>query len=529
FFRSEDGGQTWDWVSEVLSSGARMNIAVTPADPNVVYVIKTGTYAFSGLYRSTDAGLTFTEMSTEPNIMGWAADGTSDGGQAWYDLCMEADHNDPMTIYVGGIRVKRSVDGGATWEDIQPNYVHVDQHEMVISHHNQDLYLCNDGGLYHYADNTNWVDISKGIVTGQIYQLGQSPHNPNHTLTGYQDNGTMEFDGVYWRRRGGGDGFECAYDHTTPHWRYGSIYYGDVYRTTPEVVNEKFAGMDVLDIDEEGAWNTPYLISRADTTANTMFIGLKNVWRSTNIKTANKDDIIWNRISNNLSSNTTNLAELEQCISNPNILYASKDNRKLFRTNNALADSVVWTNLSLSLPVAQVTVNAIETSPLDSNLVWIGFNKNVYRSSNQGANWTNITLNFPDLVINSIVLDTTHAGLEALYIGTDMGVYYKDTTLTNFIPFHEGFPTNARVTELEIYYGQSISEHRIKASTYGRGLWESDLYSAITQNFPPVAAITLTDGGNETYGSFAVDVIFYKSLNEVEMVGFNSLTEDVVV
>ncbi|MFM7310469.1 MAG: WD40/YVTN/BNR-like repeat-containing protein [Flavobacteriales bacterium] len=223
FFRSEDGGQTWDWVSEVLSSGARMNIAVTPADPNVVYVIKTGTYAFSGLYRSTDAGLTFTEMSTEPNIMGWAADGTSDGGQAWYDLCMEADHNDPMTIYVGGIRVKRSVDGGATWEDIQPNYVHVDQHEMVISHHNQDLYLCNDGGLYHYADNTNWVDISKGIVTGQIYQLGQSPHNPNHTLTGYQDNGTMEFDGVYWRRRGGGDGFECAYDHTTPHWRYGSI------------------------------------------------------------------------------------------------------------------------------------------------------------------------------------------------------------------------------------------------------------------------------------------------------------------
>ncbi|MFM7311549.1 MAG: WD40/YVTN/BNR-like repeat-containing protein, partial [Flavobacteriales bacterium] len=303
----------------------------------------------------------------------------------------------------------------------------------------------------------------------------------------------------------------------------------DVYRTTPEVVNEKFAGMDVLGIDEEGAWNTPYLISRADTTANTMFIGLKNVWRSTNIKTANKDDIIWNRISNNLSSNTTNLAELEQCISNPNILYASKDNRKLFRTNNALADSVVWTNLSLSLPVAQVTVNAIETSPLDSNLVWIGFNKNVYRSSNQGANWTNITLNFPDLVINSIVLDTTHAGLEALYIGTDMGVYYKDTTLTNFIPFHEGFPTNARVTELEIYYGQSISEHRIKASTYGRGLWESDLYSALTQNFPPVAAITLTDGGNETYGSFAVDVIFYKSLNEVEMVGFNSLTEDVVV
>lgn len=529
FFRSEDGGQTWDWVSEVLSSGARMNIAVTPADPDVVYVIKTGTYEFSGLYRSTDAGLTFTEMSTEPNIMGWAADGSSAGGQAWYDLCMEADHNNPMTVYVGGIRIKRSLDGGSTWEDIQPNYVHVDQHEMVISHHNQDLYVCNDGGLYHYSENQNWVDISKGIVTGQIYQLGQSPHNPNHTLTGYQDNGTMEFDGVYWRRRGGGDGFECAYDHTTPDWRYGSIYYGETYRTTPEVVNEKIAGLDVLGIDEEGAWNTPYFISRADSTANTMFIGLKNVWRSTNIKEANKDDIIWEKISNNLSSNTANLVELEQCISNKNILYASKDNRKLFRTNNALSDSVIWTNLSLNLPVAQVTVNAIETSPLDSNLLWIGYNKNVYRSSNQGSSWTNITLNFPDIVINSVVMDTTNAGAEALYIGTDMGVYYKDTTLANFVPFGDGLPTNARITELEIYYGQSISEHRIKASTYGRGLWESDLYSTQTQNFPPVASITLPNGENETFGEFTAQVIFYKSLNEVDMTGFSSPLEDVIV
>ncbi|MBX7052578.1 MAG: T9SS type A sorting domain-containing protein [Flavobacteriales bacterium] len=529
FFRSIDGGAEWDWVAEVLGTNVRMCIAVTPVAPDVVYVIKTGTYAFSGFYKSVDSGETFTLMSDSPNIMGWAADGSSTGGQAWYDLCLEADHENPEVVYVGGIRAKKSLDSGTTWIDISNNYVHVDMHEMVISPHNHDLYLCNDGGLYHYVDNETWQDISNGMVIGQIYQLGQSPHNANHTLTGYQDNGTMEFDGVYWKRRGGGDGFECAYDFTDPDYRYGSIYYGDIFRTTPEVVNEKICGMDVLNIDEEGAWNTPFHLSKGDPTANTMFVGLKNVWRSMNIKHPEKDSIVWQMISNGLNGNTTNLNEIESCASNPNILYVAKDNRKLFRTNNALSENPTWINLSNNLPFFQVPVNAIETSVADSNLVYICFHNDVYRSPDQGLTWTLLSPTLPDVSTNTMVMDTTDAGLEGLYLGTDLGVFYRDTTMVDFISFNEGMPYSARVTELEIYYGNIPQLHRIKASTYGRGLWESDLYSQQVTHFPSVASVTHAVETNEVFGSFDVNIIFYKNLSQSAMSDFDDISTDIQV
>lgn len=529
FFRSIDGGLDWDWVAEVIGTNVRMCIAVTPAAPDVVYVIKTGTYAFTGFYKSTDSGETFTLMSDSPNIMGWAADGSSTGGQAWYDLCLEADHENPDVVYVGGIRAKKSIDSGTTWIDISNNYLHVDMHEMAISPHNHDLYLCNDGGLYHYDNNTEWKDISNGMVIGQIYQLGQSPHNGNHTLTGFQDNGTMEFDGVYWKRRGGGDGFECAYDFTDVNYRYGSIYYGDVYRTTPEVVNEKICGLDVLDVTETGAWNTPYFLSKGDSTANTMFVGLKNVWRSMNIKHPEKDSIVWQVISNGLNGNTTNINEMESCSANHNILYVAKDNRKLFRTNNAFAENPVWVNISDNLPFFQVPVNAIETSPLDSNLVYICFHNDVYKSADMGNSWTLLSATLPDISTNTLVLDTTDADLEGLYLGTDLGVFYKDSTMTDFMSFNNGMPYSARVTELEIFYGSLPQMHRIKASTYGRGLWESDLYSQQVNNFPAVASVTNSVETNEVFGAFDVNIIFYKNLSQSAMTDFDDVSTDIQV
>jgi photosystem II stability/assembly factor-like uncharacterized protein len=528
FLRSENGGEDWDWIVEEIGNSSRMCIAVTPLEPDVVYVIKATTYSFAGFYKSTDTGLTFTEMSTTPNILGWAADGSSTGGQAWYDLCLEADREVPGVVYVGGIRMKKSTDSGVTWEDINPNYLHVDQHELEFNPHNNDLYVCNDGGLYHYAENQDWLDISAGIVTGQIYQLAQSPHNPNHTLCGFQDNGTMEFDGVYWRRRGGGDGFECAYDFTEENRRYGSIYYGDIYRTTPTVVNQKICGMDVLDINEEGPWNTPYKLSEHDTTSGTMFVGLKNVWRSVNIKDPERDSINWVKISNNLGTNSININEIEISCVDPNLMYAAKDNKKLYRCNNAMSENPTWVTLNNFLPIAQAPVNGIETNPIDTNIVYICYNSNVYRSSDQGLTWVNLSESLPDVVTNCIVLDRTDPGLEALYVGTDMGIYYRDTMLGEFIPFNDGFPFSSRVTELEIYYGEVPSQNRLKASTYGRGLWESDLYSAQNISFPAVAAITNSDNTNEVFGEFSTDIIFYKSLNEAAVTGFDNVATDIM-
>ncbi|MFN8864402.1 MAG: T9SS type A sorting domain-containing protein [Flavobacteriales bacterium] len=525
FYRSEDGGDNWEYINEGLPSGTRMVIAVTPADPNRVYVCRSSTYVFTGFFRSDDTGLNFTEVSDSPNILGWAADGSSSSGQAWYDLCIEADWNNPDIVYVGGIRVKKSVDGGATWLDINPNYIHVDQHEFVISPYTQELYVCNDGGLYRYIDNEHWLDISTGIVNGQIYRLGQNPMNPNDALTGFQDNGTAEFNGAQWYRRGGGDGFECIYDYTDPTWRYGSIYYGQLYRTSPDFINQKIGGDGELGINESGAWSTPYLLH--PDSVSTMFLGMKNVWRSKNIKHPERDSIVWQKISTNLmGNNSENMIAMRFSKADHRILYASKAQRRLARTLDAMADEVVWTNLSATLPSSLQPVNCIETHPVDTHTVYIGFNRDVWKSADGGLTWANLTADFPDVQINSIAMDTTSAW-ESLYIGTDQGIYYHDTAINEWISFNNGFPLASRVTELEIYYGDTPDQHRIKAATYGRGLWESDLYSTDTYPFGPVALVRNPYATNEVFGQFDAELLFYRNLELVPVTGLT--IEDITV
>ncbi|MEY3398847.1 MAG: hypothetical protein RL220_1441, partial [Bacteroidota bacterium] len=517
FFRSANGGLDWEWINEGISSGSRMVICVTPADPDRVYALTSTTFEFKSFYVSYDTGLTFTEQSEEPNILGWAADGSSDGGQAWYDLCIEADGVNPDVVYVGGIRMKKTTDQGVTWLDINPNYLHVDQHELIRSPYTQELWLANDGGLYRYVNNTEWLDISTSLINGQIYKLGQSPHNPYKVLNGFQDNGTSEFNGALWQRRGGGDGFECLYDHTDEEWRYGSIYYGQLYRTSPDFVNQKIAGDGELGINESGAWSSPYLLAPWD--ENTMFVGLKNIWRTNNVKDPVRDSIEWVKVSSNLGGNDlTPINAMESCMSNINIMYCSEGNRKLFRSNNINSESPTWTTLSNSLPVYNTPVNAIETHPTDSNIVYISFNENVYKSIDMGDSWTNISEGLPDIRISSIVLDTAGAE-EALYIGTDMGIYYTDATLGEWVPFNSGFPYSARVTELEIYYAQDHSQSRIKASTYGRGMWESDLYGEGTTLFSPIAILGTDEPSDEIFDTFHVDLSFYKNLGAVEVSG----------
>jgi photosystem II stability/assembly factor-like uncharacterized protein len=518
FYRSADNGVNWEFINEGIQPGTRYVIATTPANPELVYVLSTSTYEFRAFFRSLDSGQNFEEMSDQPNIMGWAANGDGDGGQAWYDLCIAADYDNPDVVYVGGVRMKKSTDAGVTWQDINNDYLHVDHHHCAISPHNHDLYLANDGGLYHYENNEVWNDISNGVVTGQIYKLGQSMHTSYKVLSGFQDNGTMEYRGAQWFDVGGGDGFECFYDPTDEDWRYGSIYYGNIYRTSNDFTNQRICGYDELGIDEDGGWVTPFQLASHD--ENTMFVGLKNVWRSRNIKHPDKDEIVWERISWNLgSNNNSNMTCVEHSAADTNLLYGSEGSRKFFRCSNILAplEEVVWEDLSNSLPWFSVPVNDIETHPTDSSIVWIAFNNNIYQSDDRGENWTDISANLPDININSIVYDLYSDG--GLYLGCDIGIYYKDSSMDEWLPFNSGFPVSARVTELDIYYGNGISDSRIRAATYGRGVWESDLYDSETHHFPSVANLSIPGGNNESFEDFEVQLVFYKNLGGVPVNG----------
>ena len=117
---------------------------------------------------------------------------------------------------------------------------------------------------------------------------------------------------------------------------YYTLYYGDVYRRYDNVNENHIAGNGVNGITESGAWVTPFTLHKTD--PKTMFIGYKNIWRSNNIKDFAPS---WKKISDNLgqSSDSSDMAVIENSGANANILYAARSGYKLFRTDNCMDDS----------------------------------------------------------------------------------------------------------------------------------------------------------------------------------------------
>ncbi|MBE0648462.1 MAG: PKD domain-containing protein [Bacteroidales bacterium] len=487
FFRSSNNGVSFTQITSGLTTGQRGTIAVTAANPNYVYFVHSNTSSgFKGLYRSTDAGLNFSTRSTSPNILDWSCNGSGTGGQGWYDLALTADPLNAETIYVGGVNVWKSTNGGTSWAINSHWYggcsvaeVHADCHFLTYSPLNGTLWACNDGGVYFTTNGgTTWTDRTETMTIGQIYKLGQSQTVKEKVINGFQDNGSYTYNASGWEQSGGGDGMECAVDFTNAAYTYYTIYYGDIYRLFNNGNDLHIAGNGTFGITESGAWITPFILSESD--AKMMFVGFKNVWRCNDVRTTN--NLTWTKISNNLAgSNSSNMAVLEQSPVNTDILYAARSGNKLFRTDNCMAATPTWVDLTSSLP-ATGTATDLAAHPTEANTVYMTMGNNVYKSTDKGLSWTTITGNLPGIHMNTIVCYAN--GPEALYVGTDAGVYYKDLNTVTWINFNSGLPVSAEITELEVYYdNDSVSADVIRASTYGRGLWGSDMYVPYSVDF----------------------------------------------
>jgi len=475
FYRSSDGGENFSVISNGLPGGARGVIGVSPANPDIVYFLITNSDSFKGLYRSLDAGLSFTTRSTSPNIMSWDCNGGS-GGQAWYDLDISVDPNNADIIHAGGVNNFKSVNGGQNWAINSHWYggcnvpsVHADLHILEYSPINDRLYAGNDGGFYWTANGgQTWTEISNGLVISQAYKIGQSLTERDYVINGYQDNGTSTMADGEWIAVNGGDGMECAFDPTDHRYSYSTLYYGPVYRHFNHSNQGQIAGNGSNGINESGAWVTPFVIDHQN--PNVMFIGYKNIWRSTNIKAGNPSSVSWTKISTMSSSN---MSVLGQSRANTDILYAASGNR-LYRSDNVKASSVQWTTLTGNLPITN-NITAIETSPFDENVVYIAQQNKIYKSTDKGETWDNISANLPNVSFNSIAYYKNSN--EGLYLGTDIGIFYRDASMSEWLAYSDGFPAAGRVTELEIYYdAENPSNDVIRAGTYGRGLWSSPPY-----------------------------------------------------
>lgn len=477
--RSTDGGTSFTQITSGVPGGVqRIALAVSPNQPNWVYILAGGGSGLIGIYRSTDSGLNYLTRTTTPNILGYETDGSGTASQAWYDLVIAADPTDANKIYTGALNLWKSNDGGATmncssyW--VGPSGlidgVHADHHVLEFSPHSNILYNGNDGGIYATNDEgTNWTDISSGLAIAQIYKIGVSQSQEGLVINGYQDNGTGISRGTSFITEIGGDGMECEIDPTDANYIYGSLYYGDIRRSTNNGTSFSVIARDGTNsINEAGAWVTPYQLD--PNTPARMLVGYDNVWRSNDVKTPAAGAIVWQKIS--AFSGTSNIRSIEIAPSNSDVVYVSRYDNNLYRSINATAANPTWTNLGGSLPVTNEPID-IEIDPADPTHLFIALNNNIYESTNSGGAWNDISGSLPNISLNTIVIDK-NSPVDAMYVGMDVGVYYKDNTLADWIPYFTNLP-NLEITELEIQYGAAACNSKLYGATYGQGLWKSDL------------------------------------------------------
>ena len=462
--RTTNAGSSFITLSfSAVTSTNRLEMAVTPAAPNYLYVLagKSSTNGFGGMYLSKDAGTTFTTQSTTPNLMGWKSNGSDTRGQAWYDLAIVVSPTNKNMVFTGGINIWRSTNAGQTWSinahwtGSGAPYVHSDIHGLDYSPHNSNtIWASSDGGAYTSSNNgSSWYAKNHGLSIGQMYRMGSSATSANKIMSGWQDNGSSLFTSS-WKKVLGGDGMECLIDYSNNNIMYGSLYYGNIRRSANGGVSWTVISSN---IPEDGAWVTPYVIH--PTNANILYAGYKNVY-----KTVNRGNS-WSKISN--FNTTAKIEALAVAPSNTQVIYIATSYGAKRTTNGGVS----WVDISNGIN-GSVTYFAVH--PTNPNTVWItlaGFfaGTKVLKSVNGGQSWTNISGTLPNLPANCIVYEKNSA--DGLYVGTDVGVYYRDNNLNKWVPFMKGLP-NVIVKELEIFY----PGNKIRAATYGRSMWESDLY-----------------------------------------------------
>lgn len=482
-YKSTDSGSNWTSVNSFGFGSNRTDIAVTPAAPNHLYVLVSNTSGgLFGVYKSRNSGTTFVETfsgtGTNKSLLGYYSDGSGENtGQGDYDLALAVAPNDTNILFLGGINTWKSTNGGYDWtinnmwtsyplyNMADANEVHADKHILKF-YNNTTLFEGNDGGIYKSSNlGDSWLDKSNGMTISQIYRIGVSQSLNNMVICGLQDNGTKLIYGNTWYDVKGGDGMECIIDPTNGDIQYGTYVDGEIERTTDgwSSYNTTIIS-DNIDDFEGGWWVTPFALDPNN--SQTIFVGYADVWKSTD----RGDSFI--KIST--MNSAQKLRSLAVAPGKSTVIYAA-DQTHIWKTTN---EGTSWTEITGTLPVSSGKITYVTVHNSNPDIVWVsmgGYNTSrVYESTNGGTTWTNISTGLPNLPVFCIVQNKLENTKNHLYAGTDRGVFVKDGS-SDWVQFNNGLP-NVMVTELDIYYDNAVpSNSRLRAATFGRGLWESDL------------------------------------------------------
>jgi PKD repeat protein/photosystem II stability/assembly factor-like uncharacterized protein len=482
-YRTTDGGTSWSLVNVGLPSSGNINraeIAVTAANPDYIYFVcgDESNSSFYGLYRSTNSGNSFNLQANTPNIFAYDMTGANtNSGQSWYDLAIAASPTNAEEIYIGGINVWKSTDGGVTY-DIKSHwffppsvgYTHADIHALEMI--GNRLYCGSDGGVFRSTNGgTSFADLSDGLSIMQFYRIGGSEQVPHKIIGGTQDNGCNLINNGDALHTNGGDGMEALISPFDSLVMYTSSQYGSFRRSDDGGYN--FSGIFPT-ASGNGAWVTPLVMNPQDN--DMLLAGFDEVYITLN--KGNSDSPI------SSFGTGASLRNLAIAPSDGYTHFYASTYSQIYGTSNS---GSTWTDITAGLPTS--AISSITVHPTQPLKVWVTFSgiqigQKVYVTEDGGTTWTNVSGNLPNIPVNCLIYQNGSA--DGLYIGTDVGIYYTDSLLAGWQYYSAGLP-NVIVNDLEINYGIG----KIRAGTYGRGIWESPIKQPVTT--PPTANFSFSN------------------------------------
>lgn len=473
-YKSTNGGSTWNVLTNGLPTSvmSRIGLCMSASDTSLLYAVITNTgLDVGGVYKTTDAGASWTSLPVgTPLSYAYA-------GFGWYFGQIRISPYNNNELFILGIDLYKSTDGGLNWNAVGPNWAtndfYADKHDLIYVD-SLTIISSTDGGLYKSLDGgDNWTD-NDNITNTQFYRVAIDPHNPGYYAGGAQDNGTL-YGSISnynsWQRINGGDGFQPLFDYNNPNIMYSEMQDGLLYYKNGG--SWFYFGTGIYSNDRR-AWDMPIIMSSHS--PSVLYTGTYRIYKNSSAPTGS-----WVLLSPDLTDGISNKFHVISCLDESSIdaavLYAGTSDGNVSRSLNGGAN---WDAIYTGLPDRYVT--SIKASPNFVNSVFVshsGYRDNefiphVHKSVDYGNTWVDISGDLPQISVNDLVILEGYAD-QVILAATDGGVYFTDNGGQKWARLSDDMPI---IPIYDIEYDSYL--HKIIVGSYARSMISISIDSLLT-------------------------------------------------
>ena len=502
-WKSVDGGDNWIDLTDNpgMPEGpiGKIGVTVSPADSDRVWAIVEANEG--GVFRSDDGGWTWERTNDERKLR----------QRAFYYSRIYADPWDRDVVYCLNTGLYRSTDGGVTFDD-QIRVPHGDNHDLWIDPNNPDRMInANDGGG-NVSINGGKTWTEQDYCTTQFYHVMATNDVPYHVAGAQQDNSTLAMPSDGWNHRqarGPNHGWYYAVGggesgYITQHPTDNDIFYAGSQgalltrydRSNGQIRDIQvyprfFSGDPAEDLPERWQWTFPIVFAHQD--PGIMYTCSQHVWKTTN------DGQSWEKISPDLTyADPSTLGKTGGIITmdmngpeiyatvfalapsyhDINTIWAGSDDGKIHITRNGGGK---WEDITPKDLPKFSRVSIIEESKHNPGTLYIAANRYqvddrqpyVFRTTDYGKTWTKIITGIADgHFTRAIREDHQKEGL--LFLGTEHGVYVSFDAGDNWQSIQLNLP-DTPIRDLV------IKNDDVVLGSHGRGFWILDDIAPLRQ------------------------------------------------